>query len=114
VFLHAVRDGPANRSYGLAVAQLAGVPRKVVAQARIYLAELETARDAEQHAGARGDTARNAEARAQGELPLFAQPADPRAEALRRRIAELNPDALTPRQALELIYELRLLAGPPQ
>ena len=46
VFLHAVREGPANRSYGLAVAQLAGVPQPVIAAARRYLVELEAQRDA--------------------------------------------------------------------
>jgi DNA mismatch repair protein MutS len=111
VFLHAVKEGPANRSYGLAVAQLAGVPRKVVAQARTYLAELEAARDAERHAGtgSAGVLAAGSAQhfRAQAELPLFSQPADPRAEALQRRIAQLDPDALSPRQALELLYELK-------
>ena len=46
VFLHAVREGPANRSYGLAVAKLAGVPATVITAARRYLAELESQRDA--------------------------------------------------------------------
>ena len=53
VFLHAVREGPANRSYGLQVAQLAGVPREVIAQARKYLEALESQRDRATSAGSR-------------------------------------------------------------
>src|SRR3984957_15320393 len=117
VFLHAVRDGPANRSFGLQVAQLAGVPREIIAQARRYMAQLEAGSLA---------TARAASA-AQAELPLFATPlpapaacapaAAPQLPAppaphdeLRARIAAIEPDTLTPRRALELLYELRQLA----
>jgi DNA mismatch repair protein MutS len=111
VFLHAVRDGPANRSYGLQVAQLAGVPRGVIAEARRYLEELETERDRQRAAGLEG---------AQTELPLFAESpgtsptsaASPRAvppDTLREAIAAIDPDALSPRQALEALYTLRRL-----
>jgi DNA mismatch repair protein MutS len=109
VFLHAVRDGPANRSFGLQVAQLAGVPREVIAQARHYMAQLEA-----------GSLANLRSARAaQPELPLFAAatpqaappaPALPAHDELRLRIAAIEPDELTPRRALELLYELRQLA----
>jgi DNA mismatch repair protein MutS len=111
VFLHAVKDGPANRSFGLQVAQLAGVPREVIAQARHYMAQLEAGSLA---------TASAASA-AQAELPLFATPlpapapsaraaAPPPHDELRARIAAIEPDTLTPRRALELLYELRQLA----
>jgi DNA mismatch repair protein MutS len=122
VFLHAVKDGPANRSFGLQVAQLAGVPREVIARARHYMAQLEA------HSLA---TARAANA-PQAELPLFAAPlaapvpATPTAplappaqqqhalqpphDELRSRIAAIDPDTLTPRRALELLYELHRLA----
>ncbi len=118
VFLHAVKDGPANRSFGLQVAQLAGVPREVIAQARHYMAQLEAGSLA---------TARAASA-AQAELPLFAAPLPapspstpalpaaplesppPPHDELRARIAAIEPDTLTPRRALELLYELRQLA----
>jgi DNA mismatch repair protein MutS len=103
IFLHAVKDGPANRSFGLAVAQLAGVPRAVVARAREYLQELEAARDGSRHVSPR----RNA---AQAELPLFAAaiapPLPPAPSAIEQRLAAINPDELSPRQAMELIYEL--------
>ena len=97
VFLHAVKEGPANRSYGLQVAQLAGVPREVISAARDYLALLEAQRDQRSHAGAQAD------------LP-FASPAAP-SDAVRTALAALNPDELTPREALEALYRLRALAS---
>jgi DNA mismatch repair protein MutS len=116
VFLQAVREGPANRSYGLQVAQLAGVPREVIAQARRYLEALESQRD-RAAAGGRG---RNSP---QTELPLFDTTAvDRRAAAeaqaaadnafateLRAAFGELDPDALSPRAALDTVYKLRAL-----
>jgi len=104
VFLHAVQPGPASRSYGLAVAQLAGVPREVIGDARRYLAELEA------------QAARNAAAAAgpQGELafdppPPAAPEVAERAARVQARLLELDPDGLTPRDALSLVYELRQL-----
>jgi DNA mismatch repair protein MutS len=104
VFLHAVRDGPANRSYGLTVAQLAGVPRAVITQARAYLAQLESTRDGGAQHG------RHAAANGQGELPLFAAP--PVHSELAARLAQIDPDALTPRQALSLLFELKGMKPP--
>jgi DNA mismatch repair protein MutS len=96
VFLHAVKDGPANRSYGLQVAQLAGVPREVIARAQEYLAALEARRESQQ------------------QMPLFAGVQRERAaqddsftRELKEKLSEVDPDALTPRQALELLYALR-------
>ncbi|WP_078120864.1 DNA mismatch repair protein MutS [Thiosocius teredinicola] len=104
VFLHTVRDGPANQSYGLQVAALAGVPRKVIELARKRLRELENA--AQRHAQAESN-----------QLSLFQQPAAeaddaPSDDALRRRLAELDPDQLTPREALDALYELRAMHDP--
>ena len=99
VFLHAVRDGPANQSYGLQVAALAGVPRKVIELARQRLGELEHA--AQRHAQAESS-----------QLSLFAVTEKPHTkpvDALHERVAELDPDQLTPRQALDALYELRAL-----
>jgi DNA mismatch repair protein MutS len=115
VFLHAVREGPANRSYGLQVAQLAGVPREVIAQARRYLEALESQRD--RAAGSRGRRS------PQTELPLFAPTlaevsvtaeaeasADTAlAEEMRSAIQALDPDSMSPRAALEALYKLREL-----
>ncbi len=103
VFLHALREGPANQSYGLQVAALAGVPDKVITLARGRLRELEQA--AQRHAQAESN-----------QLSLFQQPApidpDPARDPLRERLAALDPDQLTPRQALEALYELRALDDP--
>ncbi|MBV8635138.1 MAG: DNA mismatch repair protein MutS, partial [Burkholderiaceae bacterium] len=97
VFLHQVQDGPASQSYGLQVAQLAGVPRDTIRQARRYLTELENQR-ATQHG--------------QGDLfavtVLEAEP--PAAHPLVQHVEALNPDELSPRDALSLIYELKKLA----
>lgn len=98
VFLHRVKDGPANQSYGLQVAQLAGVPKSVIDQARNKLHSLET--DAS-HAVREGST-----------LPLalsFPTEPDPQAEALQQALADIDPDGLTPREALDALYKLRQL-----
>ncbi len=102
IFLHAVKEGPADRSYGLQVAQLAGVPREVIAQARQFLLGLEKQRD-----GRRPPSP-------QGELLLtapepVATPEDESARALRAAVEALNPDELAPKAALEALYRLRAL-----
>ena len=93
-FLHSVREGPANRSYGLHVAALAGVPKPVIEQARRVLAELE-----QQPA-----KAPKADSRAP-QLSLFAEPPSKALAAL----DALDPDELTPKQALEALYKLKKL-----
>ena len=108
VFLHAVKDGPANRSYGLQVAQLAGVPLSVIGEARRYLEALESQRDRERA------SANGRDAAAQTELPLFATameaPAHTAAEdEIRAELASLDPDELSPKAALEVLYRLRRL-----
>jgi DNA mismatch repair protein MutS len=98
VFLHAVKEGPASRSYGLQVAQLAGVPRDIIGQARRYLEALESQRD-------RPDAGK-----AQKELPLFAAPPPQTPpDAIRDTLAALDPDEMTPRTALEMVYRLKRL-----
>ena len=97
VFLHAVEEGPASQSYGLQVAALAGVPKPVIRTARKYLQMLEDA------SLARG-----------GQTDLFvsgqAQPeSEPAADALREAFDQMNPDELTPREALEMLYRLKKL-----
>ncbi len=102
VFLHEVAPGAADRSYGIHVARLAGLPEAVLARAEEVLALLE-----------QGDQAAAA-ARLANDLPLFqSRPpaasarAEPAPDPLRARLAAINPDDLTPRAALELLYELR-------
>ncbi len=100
LFLHEVAEGAAPGSFGLDVARLAGVPADVLARAAEILARLEQ--------GNAGKGAREALA----DLPLFAAapPSPPVADALRVRLAELHPDSLTPRAALDLLYELKAMA----
>ena len=100
MFLHAVRPGPASRSYGLQVAALAGVPQAVIGEARRKLQELESGAAAIVAVPAAGSPA-------QGQL--FGSQ-DPRREALLGRLAELEPDRLSPREALEILYEISALA----
>jgi DNA mismatch repair protein MutS len=101
VFLHAVKEGPANQSYGLHVAALAGVPATVIRKARERLAELERQNLS---GGARSP-----------QLGLFtpntppAPAVDPALEALRSAVEEMDPDGLSPREALEALYRLRTL-----
>ncbi|UDM51895.1 DNA mismatch repair protein MutS [Cupriavidus sp. MP-37] len=120
VFLHAVQDGPASQSYGLQVAQLAGVPQPVIRAARKHLAWLEQ---------------QSADATPTPQLDLFAAPPTPDGDedwddgdggtaaaalpaalapeqvAVIDALADLDPDTLTPRAALEALYRLKALAG---
>jgi DNA mismatch repair protein MutS len=94
VFMHKVKDGPANQSYGLQVAALAGVPGTVIGRARSYLAELEQ------------QTREHRQPRPQAELDLRPAPvADPLKEAL----ARMDPDRMSPREALDALYQLKKL-----
>jgi DNA mismatch repair protein MutS len=100
VFMHAVKDGPADRSFGLQVAALAGLPKTVVRQARARLAELE---QQGRHAPSTPMTAQALDAPQQ--IGLFT----PSSAAL-ESLAAIEPDELTPRQALEALYRLKSLA----
>jgi DNA mismatch repair protein MutS len=93
IFLHAVKDGPANQSYGLQVASLAGVPRSVIEKAKIKLRYLEDKAYMEQ----RVESGTN-------QLDLFASQESHPAITL---LEDVNPDELSPKQALELVYRLR-------
>ncbi|WP_147199548.1 DNA mismatch repair protein MutS [Pantoea sp. CCBC3-3-1] len=93
-FMHSVQDGAASKSYGLAVAALAGVPKEVIKRARQKLKELETM------------SGNAAATKADGpQLPLLVEETSPAVEALEA----LDPDSLSPRQALEWIYRLKAL-----
>jgi DNA mismatch repair protein MutS len=114
VFLHAVKEGPASRSYGLAVAQLAGVPREVIAAAREYLAVLEKGSAHAVADGAGRARARNTAPTPQAQLPLeppTPSPPDPRLLELEAAVKAVDADDLTPRAALDLVYKLRALLG---
>ena len=103
VFLHAVKDGPADRSYGLAVAALAGIPKPVLAEARHMLLELERS--------ARRDTANPAQPDLFAVPP--ATPPTPQMDELLQALRALDPDSLSPRAALEALYRLRALLPAP-
>ncbi|MCB2036984.1 MAG: DNA mismatch repair protein MutS, partial [Ottowia sp.] len=97
VFLHELQPGPASRSYGIQVARLAGVPQAVVNHARHAVAALEEGASA-----------------SQAQVDLFAPP--PAAPAtsgpgqVEAALAQVEPDTLSPRDALDLIYQLKNLA----
>lgn len=95
-FMHAVQEGAANKSYGLQVAQLAGVPKSVIQQAKHKLAELENQPAPEQQPIARREQ----------QLNLLNSVDD-----LRLSLKQINPDDLTPKQALEYLYQLKTLAA---
>jgi DNA mismatch repair protein MutS len=97
-FLYTVHDGPADRSYGLQVAALAGVPPEVVKQARQHLQQLENPAPAKAATRSRAATP-------VPQLSLFS--GDP--QGLLAALAAVNPDTLTPRQALEVLYRLKAL-----
>jgi len=93
-FMHSVQEGAASKSYGLAVAALAGVPKEVIRRARSKLKELETV------------SSHSASSTVDGsQLPLLVEESSPAVEALEA----LDPDTLTPRQALDWIYRLKSL-----
>jgi len=91
VFLHTVHEGPANRSYGIQVAQLAGVPQSVIAQAKNQLAKLENSSDLNPNPGQA----------VQEDLFADIEPTE-----IERTILDMDVDAVSPRQALELLYQL--------
>jgi len=101
VFLHRIADGAADRSYGIHVAQLAGLPPEVIERAKAVLAELEQERTVE-HLDRKG-RGRAVSAEAAGQLPLFGTTPHPVVEALRAT----DLDAMTPLQALALLAELQ-------
>ncbi|MEQ8901059.1 MAG: DNA mismatch repair protein MutS [Roseovarius sp.] len=105
IFLHEVRRGAADRSYGVQVAKLAGLPDAVVARARVVLDALEKG---EREGG-------GAQKALIDDLPLFAATPPPAPSPLRRsevetRLDDVLPDTLSPREALDLLYELKGLA----
>ncbi|MCA1323088.1 DNA mismatch repair protein MutS [Herbaspirillum sp. alder98] len=118
VFLHAVQDGPASQSYGLQVAQLAGVPAAVIRAARRHLSQLENqsvqatpqfdlfnAAPYQSH----DEAADTGPSETNEQAGLAAVQPDPQAQAVLEQLQQLDPDALTPRQALDALYQLKQL-----
>jgi DNA mismatch repair protein MutS len=110
VFLHEVVPGSADRSYGIQVAKLAGLPAAVIERAKLMLAQLEA------------EDRTSPTRRLIDDLPLFsaaahvapAQPADPTAAAVLGALATFNPDELSPREALQALYALKEAAAKPR
>ncbi|MBP0483305.1 DNA mismatch repair protein MutS [Sagittula salina] len=108
IFLHEVREGAADRSYGVQVAQLAGLPKAVITRARSVLEALE-----------KGERERASPKALIDDLPLFSMAAQEQAKPVSRetsseaedRLRAINPDDLSPREALQALYELRDLVG---
>ncbi|GIU41248.1 hypothetical protein TUM4445_41340 [Shewanella sp. MBTL60-112-B2] len=95
VFMHAVQEGAASKSYGLQVASLAGVPASVIKAAKLKLQQLESR-----------DHGQDSNVPAQATLQLETPPSE-----LELLLGRLNPDELSPREALDLIYKLKALAN---
>ncbi len=100
VLLHEIASGPADRSYGLAVGKLAGLPPPVLARAKSVLAKLEA-----------GRAATGGLAASLSDLPLFAAAVDPEPDRLREALAAVDTDTLSPREALEVVYRLKEVMG---
>ena len=92
VFLHSVEEGPASQSYGLQVAQLAGIPRSVVAAAKRRLAQLEQ---------------QSVNVGPQADLFSSAEPAEPVTPPVVEALMDMEPDELSPKEALEVLYRLK-------
>jgi DNA mismatch repair protein MutS len=95
VFLHDIQAGPASRSYGVQVARLAGMPATLVRQARNALEALEAQQKS-----------------ADAQIDLFAAPtpqAEAEASAVDKALAAINPDMLSPKEALDALYRLKTL-----
>ena len=102
IFLHEVREGAADRSYGVQVARLAGLPTSVIERAKVVLEALE-----------KGEREGGKQAALIDDLPLFraapvqAAKAAPKESAVEARLKEVHPDELTPIEALRLVYEIK-------
>ncbi|WP_090219802.1 DNA mismatch repair protein MutS [Litoreibacter janthinus] len=105
IFLHEVKRGAADRSYGVQVAKLAGLPPSVISRAKVVLDQLERG---EREGGARQKALID-------DLPLFSIAPTPvqstKSSVVEERLKETSPDELTPREALQLLYELKDLSG---
>ncbi|MBN2606672.1 MAG: DNA mismatch repair protein MutS [Thiotrichales bacterium] len=103
VFLHQVQEGPASQSYGLQVAALAGVPKTVIDIAKQQLARLEN------QTLANAPVAQSASSSPHAQVDMFAYAPDPATENIMEQLQNCHPDEMTPKMALEKLYELKKL-----
>ena len=101
VFLHSVQEGPANQSYGIQVAKLAGIPSDVISLARAELKKLESS-----SLNATTSKTKQKEISSSSQEEMFINQLSPE---LKKKLGSISPDELSPKQALDLIYELKLL-----
>jgi DNA mismatch repair protein MutS len=101
VFLHSVQEGPANQSYGIQVAKLAGIPSDVISLARAELKKLESS-----SLNATTSKTKQKEISSSSQEEMFINQLSPE---LKEKLGSISPDELSPKQALDLIYELKLL-----
>ena len=94
VFLHAVNEGPANKSYGLQVAQLAGIPREVISEAKQKLAQLE-------------NSSETADFASSNQAPKQTQVQEPQQNKLIAKLKSIDPNNFTPKEALEFLFKLQ-------
>ena len=105
IFLHEVQQGAADRSYGVHVARLAGLPPAVINRAQVVLEKLEKS---EREGGGRPNALID-------DLPLFRAPAfptPPKSSPIEAKLRDISPDQLTPMAALQLLYELHGMLPP--
>jgi len=122
VFLHSVEEGPANKSYGLQVAQLAGVNKNIIQSARKKMQDLERKKGNRQEEQPQEsqqsevggtlalDLASNIIAEAPPQAAYPAPMIDSRAEKIKNKLQQIEPDNLSPRDALDILYQLKKLA----
>lgn len=118
LFLHTIMRGTADRSYGIYVAELAGMPKLVITRAKEILAQLETSdlkksaatiTPMDQATVSSRKRVPQAELEAYGQLNLFSEPVS---ESVMQQLNALNPEELTPRQALDMLFQLKSLLSP--
>ena len=117
VFLHQVQEGPASQSYGLQVAALAGVPQTVISSAKQHLVNLENQSVAQQplHQPKRQAPINSSKSKTPNaaeevqQFDMFAAAPNPAMEKVQKRLNEIDPNELTPRMALDALYELKKL-----
>jgi len=107
VFLHQVQDGPASQSYGLQVAALAGVPQNVIQLAQTHLEQLENQAVKQKSVQLNAVSHSTSKSEPVQQFDMFSSPANPALEKVEKLLSDIDPNELTPRMALDAIYQLK-------